>query len=87
MEAMPTRSGRGGARPGAGRPRLGKEKRLTVAVCLPPDVVEWLDGYAPGSRSELVFEAIGYFARTVEKRSAGRTPAPPSVRHGATGQK
>lgn len=33
---------RGGARPGAGRKPLGDQKRVMVAVRLPPDVVEWL---------------------------------------------
>ena len=39
---MITQPKRGGARPGAGRPTLGAQKRVMLAVRLPPDVVEWL---------------------------------------------
>ena len=54
---------------------------------MPPDVVEWLDRQSGGSRSEVVLTAIGHYARKVEADTEGRVPAPPSLRHGAAGQK
>jgi uncharacterized protein (DUF4415 family) len=44
---------RGGARPGSGRPVLGDQKRIMVAVRLPPDVAEWLRGQDE-SQSKLI---------------------------------
>ena len=43
----------GGARLNAGRPALGEQKRVMVAVRLPPDVVEWMREQ-PESQSKLV---------------------------------
>ena len=43
----------GGARPNAGRPALGEQKRVMVAVRLPPDVAEWLRGQEE-SQSKLI---------------------------------
>ena len=48
---------RGGARPGAGRPTLGAQKRVMLAVRLPPDLVELLRAH-PESQSVVVERAL-----------------------------
>ena len=44
---------KGGARPGSGRKQLGDDKRVMVAVRLPPDIAEWLRAQ-PESQSRLI---------------------------------
>jgi hypothetical protein len=58
MPKPPRKSGRGGARPGAGRPPKDEDERtVQVAVSLLPDQLEWIDAQAEAkgiSRAEVV---------------------------------
>lgn len=60
------RSGHGGVRPGAGRPKGSirpskPDRRINVNVLLPPFLVQWLQNQ-PSSQGRLIEEALtGYF--------------------------
>jgi len=52
---------RGGKRKNAGRKPLGGEKKQTLSVRLPPDVIAWLDKAADDagqSRAEVIESAL-----------------------------
>jgi hypothetical protein len=60
MDAHPEHAGRGGARPGAGRPRLGDARLIRRSVTLDAKHWQWLDaqGNASAALRELVERAI-----------------------------
>lgn len=39
-------TGRGGARPGSGRPRLGNNKKSQITLTLRPEILKWLEAQA-----------------------------------------
>lgn len=53
----PTERKHGGARPGAGRKPLGPQKRVMVALRLPPDVASWLRSQ-PESQADIVSRLV-----------------------------
>ncbi len=53
------KSGRGGARPGAGRKRKGTKYYNFMAL---PEVDAILSALPPGAKSEYINKAIGYYA-------------------------
>jgi hypothetical protein len=59
----PPKIGRGGARPGAGRPPKDEDERtVQVAVSLLPDQLEWIDAQAAArgiSRAEVMRWLVG----------------------------
>lgn len=59
MGPDPMSNKHGGARDGAGKPRRGKERRMTISITIDPDVLMRLDKATEGSsRSALIEVAL-----------------------------
>lgn len=59
---------RGGARPGAGRPKGSTipDKRQPVTVRLPPDLIEWLAKFG-NKRGRLIEKALRHYRDTTSE--------------------
>jgi len=64
LDGMAKKKSHGGARAGAGR-KQKPDKKQSRTVCLPPDVLAWLDAQPRGQRSKIIEAALRSY------RSAG----------------